>query len=54
MRWEWCDAMAVIDYILLGLIGLGLSFAFGLWRKRRKEGKTCCGDCAGCACGCKK
>ena len=44
--------MSLIDYILLGLVGAALGFAFGLWRKNRKAGKTCSGNCAGCSQNC--
>lgn len=42
----------MIDYLLIGMIALALGFAFGLWNKNRKAGKTCGGDCARCS-GCR-
>lgn len=46
----------MIDYIVIGLVILGVILSVRYLRRRKAEGKGCCGSCAGCgmACSCKK
>ncbi|MCQ2449150.1 MAG: FeoB-associated Cys-rich membrane protein [Clostridia bacterium] len=41
--------MNPLDYVILGLVAVALVGAF-LWaRRRKKQGKGCCGNCGQCS-----
>ena len=42
--------MHLIDFILIGLLLLGVVLA--VRHRRRRRGRGCCGDCAACAARC--
>lgn len=42
--------MHLIDFILIGLLLLGVVLA--VRHQRRRRGRGCCGDCAACAARC--
>lgn len=46
--------MRIIDYLLLGAVMLAMLAAVICVIKRRKQGKTCAGNCANCGQRCTK
>ena len=45
--------MTPVDWLLITAIAAALAWAVIVCVRNRRKGK-CCGDCAGCSCGCKK
>lgn len=44
----------MIDYLIIGLVILGVKLSIRYIRRQAARGKGCCGGCAGCGCKCPK
>ena len=44
----------MIDYLIIGLVILGVILSIRYIRRQAARGKGCCGGCAGCGCKCPK
>ena len=44
--------MNTADYVIIAIVAASLIWAAVVIVRKRKKGKTCCGDCSNCNSGC--